>query len=117
MPFYATSWVQPVVHPMVPCGHFPGSSWVRAVDAFYCVPNALFQKYIKIVLADTNEYQPYISKTELYEELRQFIECGECGRKPWEDCMAMGTPVGTDEDCYLACVYCSKLKLGYSVVD
>ncbi|KAL0021235.1 hypothetical protein WJX79_006738 [Trebouxia sp. C0005] len=27
VPFYATSWVQPVVHPMLPCGDFSGSSW------------------------------------------------------------------------------------------
>jgi len=95
---------------MVTRGHFPGSSWVRAVDVFDCMPNALFQKYIKIVLANTTEYQPYIPNSELPEELRQFTECGECGRKPWEDCMAMGSQVGTDEDCYLACVYCSTYR-------
>jgi len=59
------------------------------------MPNALFQKYIKIVLADTNEYQPYIPNSELPEELRQL-------RKPWEHCRAMGSQVGIDEDCYLA---------------
>lgn len=95
---------------MVTRGYFPGSSWVRAVDVFDCMPNALFQKYMKIVLANTTEYQPYIPNSELPEELRQFTECGECGRKPWEDCMAMGSQVGTDEDCYLACVYCSTYR-------
>ncbi len=37
-------------------------------------------------------------------------DCGECGRKPWEHCRAMGSQVGIDEDCYLACVYCSTYR-------
>ena len=95
---------------MVPCEDFSGSSWVRAVDVFDCMPNTLFQKYIKIVLADAIEYQPHISNSKLPKELSQFTECDECGRKPWEDCMAMGSQVGADEDCYLACVYCSTYR-------
>jgi hypothetical protein len=110
VPFYATSWVQPVVHPMVPCEHFPGSSWVRAADIFDCLPNTIFQNHIKIVCAHTNEYQPHIINSNLPKELWQFTECDECGRKPWEDCMAMGSQVGADEDCYLACVYCSTYR-------
>ncbi len=77
------------------------------MDVFCCMPNVLFHKYTKIVLASTNEYQPYIPNSKLPKRLRQFTESGECGRKPWEDCRAMGSQVGTDEDCYLACVYCS----------
>ena len=109
VPFYATSWVQPVVHPMVPCEHFPGSSWVRAVDVFECMPNTLFQNYIKTVLDHTNDYQPHVYNCKLPKKLWQFIDCGECGRKPWE-CMAMGSWVGTMPDCHLACVYCSTYR-------
>ena len=110
VPFYATCWVQPVVHPMAPCGDFSGSSWVRAVDVFDCMPDTLFRKYLMIVLGHTNQYQPHISNSELPKELRQFTECDECGRKPWEDCMAMGSQVGTDGDRHLACVYCSTYR-------
>lgn len=82
------------------------SSWVRAVDVFASMPNTLFHKYIKIVLADTNEYQPHAFNGNLPKKLWQFTQRGECGRKPWE-CMAMGSWVGTLTDCQLACVYCS----------
>ena len=105
VPFYATSWVQPV-----PGGDFSGSSWVRAVDVFDFMPNTLFQNYIEIVLVHTNEYEPHVIDYKLPEELWQFTECEECGRKPWEDCMAMGSQVGADRHCYLACVYCSTYK-------
>ena len=94
----------------IPCGDFSGSSWVRAVDVFDFMPNTLFQSYIKIILDHTNEYQPHISNSKLPKELWQFTECDECGRKPWEDCMAMGSQVGADGDCYLACVYCSTYR-------
>ena len=83
---------------------------MRAADVFDCLPNTLFQKYIKIVLDHTNDYQPHISNSKLPKELRQFTECDECGRKPWEDCMAMGSQVGADEDCYVACIYCSTYR-------
>ena len=70
----------------------------------------LFQNYIKIVLDHTNEYQPHVINYKLLEELWQFTECEECGRKPWEDCTAMGSQVGADRDCYLACLYCSTYR-------
>ena len=75
---------------MLPCGDFSGSSWVRAEDVFDFTPNTLFQNYINIVLDHTNEYQPHISSIKLPKQLWQFRECEECGRKLWEDCMAMG---------------------------
>ena len=70
---------------MVPCGDFSGSSWVRAVDVFECMPNTIFQNYVKIVLDHTNEYQPHVINYKLPEELWQYTECDACGRKPWED--------------------------------
>ena len=61
------------------------------------------------MLADTNDYQPHVYNDKLPKKLWQFIECGECGRKPWK-CMAMGSWVGTMPDCHLACVYCSTYR-------
>ncbi len=78
-PIVATAWVQPVVHPMAPCGDFPGSLWVRAVDVFGSMPDTLFRQYINVFLADA----------KLPEEVWQLMECGECGRKSWEDPMAL----------------------------
>ena len=74
------------------------------------MPNTLFQNYIKIALDHTNEYQPHVINYKLPEELWQFTECDECGRRPWEDCMAIWSQVGADRDCYLACVYCSTYR-------
>ncbi len=74
------------------------------------IKTAPFHKYIKICLANTNEYQPHILNSKLPKVLWQFTECAECGGRPWEDCMAMGSKVGTDEDCHLACVYCSTYR-------
>ena len=108
LPSYSTAMVQPIVHPMVLSGDW-SSSWVRAIDVFGSMPNTLFHKYLKLMLADTNDYQPYVCYGKLPKKLWQFIECGECGRKPWE-CMAMGSWVGTMPDCHLACVYCSTYR-------
>lgn len=72
------------------------------MDVFDFMPNTLFQSYIKIVFDHTNEYQPHISNSKLPKELWQITECDECGRRPWEDCMAMRSQVGADGDCYLA---------------
>lgn len=77
------------MHPVVLNGDV-SSSWVRAADVFGSMPKTLFHKYIKIMLADTNEYQPHVVNSKLPKKLWQFTECGECGRKPW-DCMAMGS--------------------------
>ncbi len=90
LPFYATAWVQPVIHPMVLSGDW--TSWLRAVDVFGSMPNTLFRQYIQIFLGDTYEYQPHVFNGKLPKKLWQFTECGECGRKPWE-CMAMGSCV------------------------
>ena len=38
------------------------SSWVGAIDVYGSMPNTLFHNYIKIMLADTIEYQPHIFK-------------------------------------------------------
>ena len=100
LPFYSTAWLQPVVHPMVLSGDW-SSSWVRATDGFWSMPNTLFHKYIKIMLADPSDYQPHVCNGKLPKKLWQFIECGECGRKPWER-MAMGSWAGTMPDCHLA---------------
>ena len=77
--------------------------------SFGSMPNLLFHKYIKILSADKNDYQPHFCNGKLPKKLWQFVECGECGRKPWE-CMAMGSWVGTMPDCHLACVYCSTYR-------
>ena len=55
------------------------SSWVRAIDVFGSMPNTLFHKYIKIMLADTNDYQPHVYNGKLSKKMWQFIECNECG--------------------------------------
>ena len=61
LPFYSIAWVQPVVHPMILGGDW-SSSWVGAIDVYGSMPNTLFHNYIKIMLADTIEYQPHIFK-------------------------------------------------------
>lgn len=101
--------MQPVVHPMLPCGDSSGSSWVRAVDVFDFMPNTLFHKYVQIMLADINDYQPHVYNGKLPTKLWQFVDCSECGRKPWE-CMAMGSWVGTMPDCHLTYVYCPTYR-------
>ncbi len=94
-------------------GHLAGCAWYAAKDVLKCMPESIFNKYIKVPVVNQRQYQPDKTDARLPEWLRQFRNREECGRLPTHDCWALGAWVNHEfgeEDWYLSCVYCSVYR-------